>query len=72
MGKYIITKLTELESVGYPTDTLRKSVDGTLAVVEFEGNMPADLKTTSFEGPYLAEEIIPLLNNEQWRPKLTA
>jgi hypothetical protein len=68
MKKYIIANIADLIAAGYSVDTLRKSVDRTLCIVESEF-FPAHLIVA---GPYTAEEIIPLLHNATWRPVYTA
>jgi hypothetical protein len=64
MKKYIIANTADLTIAGFPVDTLRKSVDRSLCVVESEF-FPAHL---IIAGPYTAEEIIPVLHNSTWRP----
>ena len=64
MKKYIISNTADLIAAGFPVDTLRKSVDQSLCVVESEF-FPAHLIVA---GPYTAEEIIPLLNDSTWKP----
>ena len=64
MKKYIISNTADLIAAGFPVDTLRKSVDRSLCVVESEF-FPAHL---IIAGPYTAEEIIPVLHNSTWRP----
>jgi hypothetical protein len=64
MKKYIIANTADLTTAGFPVDTLRKSVDQSLCIVESEF-FPAHLIVA---GPYTAEEIIPLLINDTWIP----
>jgi hypothetical protein len=45
-------------------DTLRKSVDQSLCIIESDFFPP----TLIVAGPYTAEEIIPLLINDTWVP----
>jgi hypothetical protein len=68
MKKYIIANTADLITAGFSVDTLRKSVDQSLCVVESEF-FPAHLIVA---GPYTAEEIIPLLRNTTWIPVFTA
>lgn len=68
MKKYIISNTADLITAGFSVETLRKSVDQSLCIIESEF-FPAHLIVA---GPYTAEEIIPLLDNATWRPVYTA
>jgi len=64
MKKYIIANTSNLIAAGFSVDTLRKSVDQSLCIVESDF-FPA---TLIVGGPYTEEEIIPLLLNDTWVP----
>jgi hypothetical protein len=65
MKKYIIANTADLIAAGFPVDTLRKSIDQSLCIVESEF-FPAYLIVA---GPYTTDEIIPLLINDTWVPQ---
>ena len=62
--KYIISNTADLIAAGFSVDTLRKSVDQSLCVIESDFFPPILIVA----GPYTAEEIIPLLINDTWVP----
>ena len=64
MKKYIISNTADLIAAGFSVDTLRKSVDQSLCVIESDFFPP----TLIVAGPYTAEEIITLLINDTWVP----
>jgi hypothetical protein len=64
MKKYIIANTADLITAGFSVDTLRKSIDQSLSIVESEF-FPTSLIVA---GPYTTEEIIPLLINDTWVP----
>jgi hypothetical protein len=54
-------------------DTIRKTVDGTKTFVKWNGNEPSFVsELTTKEGPYSHDEIVEILNMEEWSvlPKL--
>ena len=48
-------------------DTLRRSIDGTLTFVKWDGAIPSSIESlTTKQGPYTYEEIIEILNSSEW------
>ncbi len=75
---YLIFSVTELDKINFnevlesSADTVRKSVDGTKTFVKWNGDRPqSTLSLTSAQGPYTHEEILNILNTEEWTKPLT-
>ena len=71
--KYIIFNVSELTNINFnevletSSETVRKSVDNTKTFVTWVGNTPNCVETlTTKEGPYSIEEILVILNGEDW------
>jgi hypothetical protein len=70
----MIFSVTELPNIDFTQvketsiDTVRKSVDGTKTFVKWDGEeIPSSVDTLETkEGPYTYEEIIVILNTEEW------
>jgi hypothetical protein len=70
---YIIFNVSELPSIDFSQvletslDTVRKSLDGTLTFVKYEGEMPSSvLALTTKQGPYTHSEILSILDGTTW------
>lgn len=69
MRKYVIINTSEVSGVDFnqvieqAADDLRYSVDGSKAVVKFEGDTPSFLIG---EPQYTQEEILPILAGSDW------
>jgi hypothetical protein len=70
---YIIFNVEELDKIDFDNvletsaDTVRKSVDGTLTFVKWNGDTPDCISLlTTKTGPYTHAEILTILNSEQW------
>jgi hypothetical protein len=70
---YLIFDLTELYLVDFnliledSVDTVRKSVDETKTFIRWEGDPPDFiLSMQTKQGPYTYEEILNILNTEDW------
>lgn len=71
---FMIFNVSELEKINFDevletsADTVRKSVDGTLTFVKWEGEIIPDCVSnlTSKEGPYDYSEILEILNGPIW------
>lgn len=70
---HIIFNVSELTSISFnevletSSETVRKSVDNTKTFVTWIGNTPNCVETlTTKEGPYSIEEILVILNGEDW------
>jgi hypothetical protein len=70
---FMIFNVSELETIDWNTvlesssETVRKSVDGTLTFVKWDGPIPqcvANLNTK--QGPYSYSEILTILSGPQW------
>ncbi len=71
--QFMIFSVSELDNIDFTqvletsADTVRRSVDGTLTFVKWEGTMPqcvADLTTK--QGPYTYTEILEILSGTAW------
>jgi hypothetical protein len=71
--QFMIFDVSELNIIDFSqvletsADTVRRSIDGTKTFVKWEEDIPScvDLLTTK-EGPYTYDEIITILNSEDW------
>ena len=70
---YIIIMSADLIKVDFSEvlqtseESVRKSIDGTKAVLKYEGNMPSSIESlTDKQGPYTHEEILTILIGEDW------
>lgn len=70
---FIIFNVSELYKIDFnqilesSEDTLRKSVDGTKTFIKWQGEIPTFIsELTTKEGPYTYEQIINILNSEEW------
>lgn len=71
--QYMIFNVSELDSIDFSTvletsaETVRKSLDGTLTFVKWEGSMPDCVSNlVSKQGPYNHEEILEILAGPEW------
>lgn len=72
--QYLIFPVTELANINFDevletsADTVRRSVDGTKTFIKWNENMPPSVAsiTTGTEGPYTHEEILEILNTDEW------
>lgn len=70
---FIIFNVSELPNINFnevsetSIDTVRKSVDKTKTFVKWSGITPTCVESlTTKEGPYTIEEMLVILNNEEW------
>lgn len=77
MKMYVIFNISELDKIDFneieetDIETIRKSVDESKTFVKWEGETPnciINLKTK--EGIYTYDEIMTILNTDEWSPKL--
>jgi len=72
--KYMIFDAAELDQIDFSQvietsiDTVRKSIDGTKTLIEWDGNdIPKCLTNlTTAQGPYTYDEILDILQTEEW------
>jgi hypothetical protein len=71
--EFMIFNVSELHKIDFTQvhetseDTVRKSIDGTLTFVKWDGDIPSSIKTlTTSEGPYTYEEILEILETPEW------
>lgn len=72
--KYVIFNVSELNKVNFDevqetsAGTVRKSIDGTLTFVKYDGDeMPPSVESlTTKEGPYTQTEILEIINTPEW------
>ena len=77
MKMYVIFNVSELEKIDFneieetDIETIRKSIDGSKTFVKWEGETPnCILNLETKEGIYTYEEIMTILNTDEWSPKL--
>ena len=70
---FMIFPVTELSKINFTqvletsADTVRRSVDGTLTFVKWDGSEPSCLSSViNKQGPYTYEEILEILNDPFW------
>lgn len=71
---FMIFNVSELEKINFDevletsADTVRKSVDGNLTFVKWEGEtVPPSVNSLSTKtGPYSYEEMLDILNGPEW------
>jgi hypothetical protein len=71
--QYVIFSVSELDKIDFSqvletsSETVRKSVDGTLTFVKWNGNVPACVEALTTKGNYLTHsEILAEMNTETW------
>jgi hypothetical protein len=71
--KYLIFLTSELDLIDFnsvletSSETVRKSADNTKTFVKWDGEMPECLtQLTETWGPYTYEEILEIMNTEEW------
>lgn len=72
--KFMIFNVSELEQINFDevletgAQTVRKSIDGTLTFVKWEGETipPSVDSLTTKNGPYSYEEMLDILNGPEW------
>ena len=75
--KYVIIPTAEINSVNFSevletsAETCRYSVDGTKTFVKYEGDQPESVAAiTNKSQEYTHEEILDILNTEEWNTTL--
>ena len=70
---YMIFNVSELNSIDFNTvletsvDTVRKSIDGSLTFVKWDGEIPECVNNlTTKQGPYSHNEILDILSGASW------
>ena len=71
--KYMIFNAVELNQIDFSQveetsiDTVRKSINETKTFVKWDGDMPECIANlTTKEGPYTYDEILAILQTEEW------
>ena len=71
--KFMIFNVSELSNIDFTQvletsiDTVRRSVDGTLTFVKWDGAIPTTVDSlTTKQGPYTYEEIVTTLATDVW------
>jgi hypothetical protein len=71
--QYVIFNVSELDSIDFSqvletsADTIRRSVDGTLTFVKWDGNVPLCVESLTTKGEYMTHsEILAEMNTEAW------
>lgn len=75
---FMIFPVTELSKIDFTQvletseETVRKSVDGTLTLVKWDGELPPSClaDVTDTQGPYTYEEIVAILLGADWTSEL--
>ena len=70
---FAIFSLTELNKIDFSmvletsAETLRRNIEETKSFVKWDGETPEFVSTLeTLEGPYTYEEILEILNGEEW------
>jgi hypothetical protein len=71
--KYITFNVSELDNINFTqveqtsSDTVRKSIDGTLSFVKYDGNEPSSITSlTTKSQVYTYEEMMSILSTSAW------
>ena len=71
--EFMIFNVAELDQIDFTQvhetsiDTVRKSVDGTLTFVKWDGEIPSSVAAlTTKQGPYTYQEILTILSGPEW------
>ena len=71
--EFMIFNVSELSSIDFTQvcetsqDTVRRSVDGTLTFVKWDGAIPSSVEAlTTKQGPYTYDEILTILSGPEW------
>lgn len=70
---FMIFNVSELDQINFDqvletsADTVRKSIDGSLTFVKWDGDIPnCVVNLTTKQGPYTYAEILDILNGPEW------
>jgi hypothetical protein len=71
--EFMIFNVSELPLIDFnqvhetSQDTVRRSVDGTLTFVKWDGAIPSSVEAlTTKQGPYTYDEILTILSGPEW------
>jgi hypothetical protein len=71
--EFMIFNVSELPLIDFTQvcetsqDTVRRSVDGTLTFVKWDGAIPSSVEVlTTKQGPYTYDEILTILSGPEW------
>jgi hypothetical protein len=71
--EFMIFNVSELPLIDFnqvhetSQDTVRRSVDGTLTFVKWDGAIPSSVEAlTTKQGPYTYDEILTILSSPEW------
>lgn len=71
--EFMIFNVSELPLIDFTQvhetsqDTVRRSVDGTLTFVKWDGAIPSSVEAlTTKQGPYTYDEILTILSDPEW------
>jgi hypothetical protein len=71
--EFMIFNISELPLIDFTQvcetseDTVRRSVDGTLTFVKWDGAIPSSVEAlTTKQGPYTYDEILTILSGPEW------
>lgn len=71
--EFMIFNVAELDQIDFTQvhetsiDTVRKSVDGTLTFVKWDGEIPSSVAALiTKQGPYTYQEILTILSGPEW------
>ena len=71
--EFMIFNVSELPLIDFTQvhetaqDTVRRSVDGTLTFVKWDGAIPSSVEAlTTKQGPYTYDEILTILSGPEW------
>lgn len=77
--QYVIFNVSELDKIDFSqvyetsVDTVRKSVDGTVTFVKWEGEVPSCVESLTTKSSYYThEEILEILSTEEWTAPISS
>lgn len=77
--RYVIFDVSEINKINFDdvletsADTVRLSVDGTKAVVKWEGIVPLCIQTLETKTDYMSHsEILEIMNSDSWSQPIEA
>ena len=75
---FAIFSLTELNKIDFSmvletsAETLRRNIEETRSFIKWDGETPEFVSTLeTLEGPYAYEEMLEILNGEEWTSPMT-
>ena len=72
--KYMIISTSEIDKIDFSQilqtseETLRKSIDGTKAIIKWDDSEPTFISLLEYkDGPYTYEDILSIISTSEWQ-----